>query len=79
MTDGHISLAAMTSVLYLFIYSHYRKQYVGETTDRFRHIWNNYTSNNRTFARNEVCMQKHLFRSFNCEGHKDFLENVSTM
>ena len=56
MTDGHISLAAMTSVLYLFIYSHYRKQYVGETTDRFRHIWNNYQSNNRTFARNEACM-----------------------
>ena len=37
------------------------KQYVGETNDEFRRRWNNYKSNDRQNARNEACMQEHLF------------------
>ena len=37
------------------------KQFVGETTDELRLKWNNYKSNDRKNARNEACMQEHLF------------------
>ena len=37
------------------------KQYVGETTDKFRLRWNNYKSNDRKNARKEARMQEHLF------------------
>ena len=53
------------------------KQYVGETTDEFRLRWNNYKSNDRKNARNETCMQEHLFEHFKSEDHSGFLGNVS--
>ena len=53
------------------------KQYIGETTDEFLFRWNNYKSNNRNNARNEVCMQEHLFEHLKSEGHSGFLGNVS--
>ena len=53
------------------------KQYVGETTDEFRLRWNNYKSNGRKNARNETCMQEHLFEHFKSEDHSGFLGNVS--
>ena len=40
------------------------RQYVGETTDEFRLRWDNYKSNDSKNARNEACMQKHLFEHF---------------
>ena len=42
-------------------------QYVGETSDKFRLGWNNYKSNGRKNARNEACMQEHLFEHFKSE------------
>ena len=53
------------------------KQYIGETTDEFLFRWNNYKSNDRNNARNEVCMQEHLFEHLKSEGHSGFLGNVS--
>ena len=53
------------------------KQYVGETTDEFRLRWNNYKSNDRKFVQNQACMQEHLFKHFNSNGHDGFLKNVS--
>ena len=53
------------------------KQYVGQTVDEFRLRWNNYESNNKKYQRLESCMQDHLFKHFNGEGHPGFLEDVS--
>ena len=53
------------------------KQYIGETTDEFLFRWNNYKSNDRNNARNEACMQEHLFEHLKSEGHSGFLGNVS--
>ena len=53
------------------------KQYVGETTDEFRFRWNNYKSNDRKYVGNLPCMQEHLFKHFNSDGHSGFLENVT--
>ena len=53
------------------------KQCVRETTDEFHLRWNNYKSNDRNNARNEACMQEHLFEHFKSEGHSDFLEMFS--
>ena len=53
------------------------KQYVGKTTDEFRLRWNDYKINDRKNARNETCMQEHLFEHFKSEGHSGFLGNVS--
>ena len=52
------------------------KHYVGKTTDEFRLGWNNYKSNDRKNARNEACMQEHLFEHFKTEGHSGFLGNI---
>ena len=41
------------------------KQYVGQTVDEFRNMWNNYESNDRKYL------------NFNADGHSSFLENVS--
>ena len=53
------------------------KQSVRETTDEFRLRWNNYKSNDRKNARNEACIQEHLFEHFKHEGHSGFLGNIS--
>ena len=49
------------------------KQYVCQTVDGYRHRWNNYKDNARTFERREHCMQ----RQFNLPGHSGFLNDVS--
>ena len=54
-----------------------RKQYVGQTVDIFRIIWNNCKSNNRKYLVGEPCMKEQIFEHFNSEGHTGFLENVS--
>ena len=50
---------------------------MGETNDEFRLKWNNFKSNDTKNARNEACMQEHLFEHFKSEGHSGFLKNVS--
>ena len=37
----------------------------------------NYKSNDRKFVQNQACMQEHLFKHFNSNGHDGFLKNVS--
>ena len=54
-----------------------KKQYVGEKTVAFRLGWNSYKDNDRTFQRNESCMQQHLYEHFYSEVHKGFLATVS--
>ena len=48
-----------------------------ETTDEFRLRLNNYKSNDSKNARNEACMEEHLFEHFKNKGHSGFLGNVS--
>ena len=45
--------------------------------DEFRNRWNNYKSNDRKYLNKQPCFQKHIFEHFNCDGHNEFLENVS--
>ena len=47
-------------LIYLLSYKCCGNQYVGETTDSFRYIWNNYKVNDRKHSRKESCMQEHL-------------------
>ena len=51
--------------------------YIGETSDEFQHIWNNYKSIDGNDPRNEACMQEHLFEHFKSKGRSGFLGNVS--
>ena len=53
------------------------KQYKGETIDLFCNWWNNYKDNARKFDRKESCMQEHLYKHFQMEGHKGFLNETS--
>ena len=53
------------------------KQYTGETIDLFRNRWNNYKDNARKFDRKVSCMQEHLHKHFQTEGHKGFLNEAS--
>ena len=64
-------------VIYLLNCNKCNKQYVGETTNNFRYRWNNYRCNARKFERKERCMQEHLFRHFEENGHQGFLQDIS--
>ena len=64
-------------LIYLMTCKQCNKQYTGETTDLFRNRWNNYKDNARKFDRKESCMQEHLYKHFQTEGHKGFLNEVS--
>ena len=52
-------------------------QYVGQTIDQFRLIWNNYKSDLRKHGQGATCMQQHLFNHSCISGHCNFLEDVS--
>ena len=64
-------------LIYLMTCKQCNKQYTGETTDLFRNRWNNYKDNARKFDRKESCMQEHLYKHFQMEGHKGFLNEAS--
>ena len=64
-------------LIYLMTCKQCNKQYTGETTDLFRNRWNNYKDNARKFDRKESCMQEHLYKHFQTEGHKGFLNEAS--
>ena len=53
------------------------KQYTVETTDLFHDRWNNYKDNARKFDRKESCMQEHLYKHFQTDSHKGFLNEAS--
>ena len=52
------------------------KQYLGEIIHELQLGLINYKSNDSKNARNEACMQKHLFEHFKSEGHSGFVRNV---
>ena len=54
-----------------------KKQYTGQTTDNFSGRLNNYQSKSKSFTRGEKCMQEHLYKHFQSEGHTEFLDDVS--
>ena len=64
-------------LIYLVTCKQCNKQYTGETADLFRNRWYNYKGNARKFDRKESCMQEHLFKYFQTEGHKGFLNEES--
>ena len=64
-------------LIYLMICKQYNKQYTGETTYLFCNRWDNYKDNTRKFDRKEPCMQEHLYKHFQMEGHKGFLNEAS--
>ena len=51
-------------LIYLITCNRCLKQYVGQTVDEFRHMWNNYKDNARKFERGEQCMQRQLYEHF---------------
>ena len=68
----------MTNVLCTcLLVTNVKKQYTGQTTDNFRDRWNNYKSKSKSFKRGEKCMQEHLYKHFESEGHTEFLDDVS--
>ena len=52
------------------------RQYVGQTVDMFRSLWNNYNDDFRKFDRGEDCMQRHLYEHFQLPGHTRFLKDT---
>ena len=63
--------------VYLVTCQQCNKQYTDETTDLFRNRCNNYKDNARKFGRKESCVQEHLYKHFQTEGHKGFLNEAS--
>ena len=57
-------------LIYLVRCKQCNKQYTGETTD-------NNKGNARKFDKKESCMQEHLYKHFQEEGHKGFLNEES--
>ena len=53
-----------------------KKQYNGQTTDKFLGRWNNYKSKSKSFKRGEKCIQEQLYKHFEKEGHTEFLMDV---
>ena len=64
-------------LVYLLTCNKWKKQYTGQTTDNFRCRWNNYKSKSKSFKIGEKCMQEHLYKHFESEGHTEFLDDVS--
>ena len=66
-------------LVYLLTYNKCKKQYTGQATGNFRGRWNNYKSKSKSFKRGEKCMQEHLYKCFECEGHTEFLDVSITL
>ena len=64
-------------LVYLLTCNKCKKQYTGQTTDNFRGRWNNYKSKSKSFKRGEKCIQEHLYKHFESEGHTEFLDDRS--
>ena len=63
--------------MYLLTCNKCKKQHTGQTTDNFCGRWNNYKSKSESFKRGEKCIQEHLYKHFESEGHIEFLDDVS--
>ena len=64
-------------LVYLLTCNKCKKQYTGQITDNFRGRWNNYKSKSKNFKRREKCIEEHLHKHFESEGHTKFLDDVS--
>ena len=64
-------------LIYLVTCKQCNKQYTVETTDLFCYRWNNHKDNARKFDRKEFCMQEQLYKHFQTESHKGFLNETS--
>ena len=64
-------------LVYLLTCNRYKKQYVGQTVDKYRFSWNNYKSNCRKRQCGETCMQQHLYEHFCSSNHNCFISDVS--
>ena len=64
-------------LVYLLICNCCKKQYVGQTADKFHFNWNSYKSNCRKHQRGETCMQQQLYKHF-CDSNRNcFISGVS--
>ena len=61
--------------MYFITRNRFLKQYVGQTVDEVRYIWNNYRDNQGMFERREHWMQRHLYEHFNLRGHSRFFND----
>ena len=64
-------------LVYLLTCNCCKKQYVGQTVDKFRFRWNNYKSNCRKHQCGKICMQQHLYEHFCSSNHSCFISDVS--
>ena len=64
-------------LIYLLTCNCCKKQYVGQTVNKFRFRWNNYKSNFRKHQQGERCMQQHLYEHFCNSDHNCFTSDVS--
>ena len=67
----------MEKCIYVLTCNKCRKQYVGQTVDTFRYMWNNYRSNSSKHANGILCMQEHLYEHFCDSEHSGFVSDVS--
>ena len=63
--------------MYLLTCNKCKKQYTSQTTDNFIGRYNSYKSKSKNFKRGEKCIQEHLYKHFESEGHTEFLDDVS--
>ena len=66
-------------MIYLLTCNQCRKQYVGQTVDRFRFRWNNYKCNCHKHAKSESVKQQHLYDHFMLEHYTQFVNDASIM
>ena len=62
---------------YLLTCNKCKKQYTGKTTDNFRGRWNNYKFKCKSSKTGKKCIQEHLYKHYESEGHTEFLDDVS--
>ena len=66
-------------LIYLLTCNQCRKQYVGQTVDRFRFRWNNYKCNCHKHAKSESVKQQHLYDHLMLEHYTQFVNDASIM
>ena len=64
-------------LIYLWTCKVCKKQYTGQTVDRFRLRWNNHEESDGKFLRGEEIKQKSLHGHFLSDSHQIFEEDVS--
>ena len=63
--------------MYLLTCNKCKKQCTGQATDNFSGRGNNYKSKSKSFKKRDNCVQEHLYKHFESEGHTEFFDDVS--